>query len=201
MQGIGAGDRVVTDCLDAQQAPVGDLPKEKLEALWLDPALKALKFGPGVDGARAYAESLRSRLATKWTYVAFFTKYPLQHFAYASDLGGPYLVMDYANDDWGPDNLDRIFAHETGHIFNAPDEYAKATAAAADNLAFTRCETATASCAWPRRRAPSASCVIALGTRARSRRGTLASRASVRLRRRASSQPMPTPRRPALLGD
>jgi hypothetical protein len=30
MQGIGAGDRVVTDCLDAQQAPVGgeaDLPQ------------------------------------------------------------------------------------------------------------------------------------------------------------------------------
>lgn len=33
--------------------------------------------------------------------------------------------MNYANDGWGPDNIDRVFAHETGHVFNAPDEYAK----------------------------------------------------------------------------
>ena len=32
--------------------------------------------------------------------------------------------MDYDNDGWGPDNIDRVFAHETGHIFGAPDEYA-----------------------------------------------------------------------------
>jgi len=24
----------------------------------------------------------------------------------------------------GPSNIDRVFAHETGHIFQAPDEYA-----------------------------------------------------------------------------
>jgi hypothetical protein len=31
--------------------------------------------------------------------------------------------MQYANDGWGPDNIDRVFAHETGHVFGAPDEY------------------------------------------------------------------------------
>ena len=28
------------------------------------------------------------------------------------------------NDGWGPDNIDRVFTHETGHIFGCPDEYA-----------------------------------------------------------------------------
>ena len=32
--------------------------------------------------------------------------------------------MQYANDGWGPDNIDRVFTHETGHIFGCPDEYA-----------------------------------------------------------------------------
>jgi len=31
--------------------------------------------------------------------------------------------MNYANDGWGPVNIDRVFAHETCHIFGAPDEY------------------------------------------------------------------------------
>ena len=60
-------------------------------------------------------------LGTHWAYVAFFTKYPLAHFAYALK---PKLVMQYDNDGWGPDNIDRVFTHETGHIFGCPDEYA-----------------------------------------------------------------------------
>ena len=32
--------------------------------------------------------------------------------------------MQYDNDGWTPDNIDRVFAHETGHIFGCPDEYA-----------------------------------------------------------------------------
>ncbi|MFF0747469.1 RICIN domain-containing protein [Streptomyces sp. NPDC004111] len=94
-----------------------------LEALWRDPALAALGYPAGGTGVLQYAEHLRGTLGTRWTYVAFFTKYPLNHFAYAF-IGGPYLVMDYANDGWGPDNIDRVFAHETGHVFGAPDEYA-----------------------------------------------------------------------------
>jgi hypothetical protein len=92
------------------------------EARFRDPALANLGFGAGLAGCRAYGADLRQRLGTDWAYVAFFTKYPVDHFAYAG-LGGPRLVMDYANDGWGPDNIDRVFAHETGHIFNAPDEY------------------------------------------------------------------------------
>jgi hypothetical protein len=94
-----------------------------LEALWRDQAMAALGYGPGLGGVQAYAEDLRRQLGTDWAYVTFFTKYPTGWFAYAS-VGGPRLVMQYDNDGWGPDNIDRVFAHETGHIFNASDEYA-----------------------------------------------------------------------------
>lgn len=91
-----------------------------LEGYWRGPAMQALGYDEW--GMGQYVEDLRTRLGTRWTYMAFFTKYPLDWFAYAY-LGGPYLVMDYAVDGWGTDNLDRVFAHETGHIFNCPDEY------------------------------------------------------------------------------
>jgi hypothetical protein len=94
-----------------------------LEALWRDPAMGALGFQANWNGVVQYVEDNRTRFRTRWTYCAFFTKYPLSHFAYAS-IGGPRLVMDYNNDGWGPDNIDRVFTHESGHIFGAPDEYA-----------------------------------------------------------------------------
>jgi hypothetical protein len=93
------------------------------EALWRDPAMAALGYSADWAGVVRYVEDNRTRFRTRWTYVAFFTKYPVGHFAYAS-IGGPRLVMQYANDGWGPDNIDRVFTHETGHIFGAPDEYA-----------------------------------------------------------------------------
>ncbi|GAA4415529.1 hypothetical protein GCM10023148_11970 [Actinokineospora soli] len=111
--------RTVT--LNVQPNP--NATNDQKEPLWRDPAMAALGFGAGIAGVQAYAESLRTSLGTNWAYVAFFTKYPLRHFGYAS-IGGPRLVMAYDNDGWGPDNIDRVFAHETGHIFGAPDEYA-----------------------------------------------------------------------------
>lgn len=94
-----------------------------LESRWLDPAMASLGFGPGLSGVFDYAADMRTRLGTKWAYCCFFTKYPLWHFGYAY-IGGPAIIMDPANDGWGEDNIDRVLAHETGHIFGAPDEYA-----------------------------------------------------------------------------
>lgn len=98
-----------------------NLSRAEKEALWRDPAMKKLGYGSGIDGVRDYVEDIRKKLKTDWGYCAFFTKYPLGHFAYA---GRPRVVMAYSNDGWSPDNIDRVFAHETGHIFGAPDEYA-----------------------------------------------------------------------------
>ncbi len=94
---------------------------EPLESHWRDPAMAKLGFAGNFGGVRDYVKGIRTNLATKWAYVAFFTKYPVHHFAYASK---PRLVMHYGNDGWGPDNIDRVFTHETGHIFGCPDEYA-----------------------------------------------------------------------------
>jgi hypothetical protein len=96
---------------------------QDLEGLWRDPAMGALGFDPSWTGVYDYVEGLRASFGTRWAFCGFFTKYPLSWFAYAG-LGGPRTVMDYALDGWGPDNMDRVFAHETGHIFNCPDEYA-----------------------------------------------------------------------------
>jgi hypothetical protein len=92
------------------------------EALWRDPAMISLGYSGNWQGMVDYVNHIKTQYGTDWTYVAYFTKYPLDWFAYAS-IGGPRLVMQYDNDGWGPDNIDRVFAHETGHVFQAPDEY------------------------------------------------------------------------------
>ncbi len=94
-----------------------------LEGLWRNPAMAQLGFAANFTGVAAYVESLRTRFQTRWTFCAFFVKYPAIHYGYAS-IGGPRIVLQAPYDGWGPDNLDRVFAHETGHIFSAPDEYA-----------------------------------------------------------------------------
>jgi hypothetical protein len=95
-------------------------PYERFERDWRDAALAAMGYGSGRPGYQQYANELRSNRHTDWAYVAFFTKYPLNHFAYAIF---EKVVMSYANDGWGPDNINRVFAHESCHIFGAADEY------------------------------------------------------------------------------
>jgi hypothetical protein len=110
---------------------------EAMEAPWRNPAMQQLGFEASFAGVQAYVEALRRRLNTTSAYCAFFTKYPLRHFAYAS-INGPRLVMHYNNDGWGPDNIDRVFAHETGHIFGAPDEYAASNCTCGGEWGFLR---------------------------------------------------------------
>ncbi len=88
-----------------------------LEAVFRDAALAKMGFASTKD----YVAKIRADLGTQWAYAAFFTKYPVGHFAYADSLR---VVMHWDNDGWGHDNIDRVFAHETGHVFGCPDEYA-----------------------------------------------------------------------------
>lgn len=108
---------------------------EPLESLWRDPAMAKIGFAANFDGVKDYVKAIRSNLGTKWAYVGFFTKYPLNHFAYASK---PRLCMEYSNDGWGPDNIDRVFTHETGHIFGCPDEYAASNCSCSTKCGYLR---------------------------------------------------------------
>ena len=100
-----------------------DNPYEIMERPWRDAALAQLGFAGGETGCEAYAAELRSDKGTNWSYVAFFTKYPLNHFAYQT---GVRLIMNYDNDGWGPSQINKVFAHESCHVFGALDEYASA---------------------------------------------------------------------------
>jgi hypothetical protein len=101
----------------------GDTTLGLKEARWRDPAMVQLGFEASAAGVVAYVESLRADFDANSAYCVFFTRYPLGHFAYTF-LDGKHIVMHYDNDGWGPDNIDRVLAHETAHIFGAPDEYA-----------------------------------------------------------------------------
>jgi hypothetical protein len=111
---------------DIQEISITDAPDKKrfgtepLESLWRDPTLAQMGFPTGSDGVLAYVQSVIAQYRTRWGYCVFFTKYPLHHFVYARK---PWIVMHHDNDGWGIENIDRVFAHETGHIFGCPDEY------------------------------------------------------------------------------
>jgi len=67
---------------------------------------------------------------TDWAYTLFVAdssadsdgEFTDGYFAYAY-IGGPFCVMTYDNDGWGINRMGQVFAHETGHIFYALDEY------------------------------------------------------------------------------
>lgn len=93
---------------------------ESAESPWRDAALEQLGYSPSRQGSIDYVNGLIAQKNTKWAYVAYFTKYPIAHFAYAID---EKLVMHLDNDGWGPDAINKVFAHETCHLFGAADEY------------------------------------------------------------------------------
>ena len=101
--------------------PIG-LSTAEAEALWRDPALTQLGFGTGDLGRDQLVADLQQDHSTQGAYVGFYTKHPTTWFAYASSRR---IVIRYSDFTVGAvPNLDRIVAHETGHIFGCPDEYA-----------------------------------------------------------------------------
>jgi hemopexin len=139
----------VPDGVDAgyeNGVPIG-LNTAEAEALWRDPALTELGFATGDAGRDALVADLKSDHDTQWAYAGFFTKHPTTWFAYTSDHR---TVIRYSDFSAGAvPNLDRIVAHETGHIFGCPDEYASSNCACGANAGkfFTEPNDNCANCA------------------------------------------------------
>ena len=79
----------------------------------------------------AWDDASRDALGMDWAYTAFVIdssndldgKFADDTFFAWAYIGGPHLNMTYDNEGWGIENMGQVFAHETGHIFFALDEY------------------------------------------------------------------------------
>ncbi|RYY20833.1 MAG: hypothetical protein EOO04_19295 [Chitinophagaceae bacterium] len=105
-------------------APGSTNTYESAEAPWRNAALQAMGYPPARQSSIDYVNDLRAGRNTAWAYVGYFTKYPLHHFAYAVS---EKTVMHFDNDGWGTDQINKVFAHESCHIFGAADEYGSCT--------------------------------------------------------------------------
>lgn len=99
---------------------------------WIDDAMTALGYNAAsyFTAVRDYDNYLRTTYQTDWAFTIFIVdssadndnRFSDGFFAYAY-LGGPFLVLTYGNNGYGPGNMDAVAAHETGHIFYALDQY------------------------------------------------------------------------------
>lgn len=100
--------------------------QEDREKLWRDPALQALGYSAGFAGVDAYRAALRSRAwpagAPQQAIIGFVTRYNTASNAYAA-MGRWIVNLPQIDIYPGRNHIDRVFAHETCHLFGALDEY------------------------------------------------------------------------------
>ncbi|MBN1218815.1 MAG: hypothetical protein JXM69_07800 [Anaerolineae bacterium] len=99
---------------------------------WIGDAMSTLGYSAFsyFTQVRDYNNALRTTYQTDWAFTIFVVdssadqdnRFSDGYFAYAY-LGGPFMVMTYGNNGYGPGNMDAIAAHEMGHIFLALDQY------------------------------------------------------------------------------
>ncbi len=95
--------------------------KEAWEDTWRDAAMGALGYAQSMTGMRKFIADIKAKYDAQHAYAIFVTKHPVVWFGYE---WGNHLVMDFKVDGWGIDNFNLVLAHETGHVFGCPDEYA-----------------------------------------------------------------------------
>lgn len=108
------------------------ITNDAMTKLWVSEALGHLGYTTGdwMQRTRDYINAIRTTYNTDWAYTVFVVDSSADIDGCFSDgfcafayLGGPLTVMTYDNNGWGIGAMDQVFAHETGHIFWATDEY------------------------------------------------------------------------------
>jgi hypothetical protein len=99
------------------------------EGLYIEDCLTNLGYPPVcpyTQVGQLNAET-RDRNGGHWAYTQFILNadvFPNGSFLAYAYLGGPLTVALRGNASLGPQYLDRVIAHEVGHIFQTADEYA-----------------------------------------------------------------------------
>ena len=76
----------------------------------------------GAAGIKAYADKIRAKLGTSRVIVLMITKYRAHHYASAA-VTARFAAFSWESTGGMPFNFAEVVAHETGHLFGAPDEY------------------------------------------------------------------------------
>ena len=103
-----------------------ELKDIKEEVDWRDPAMEQLGFGKGMQGVTTCLDELKQRYRADWGCILFLTSYwkyernkDSQNPAYSYPEEG-YCIFRYLTPSepsgYVPDELDKMVAHEIGHI-------------------------------------------------------------------------------------
>jgi hypothetical protein len=105
------------------------------QSIWIRETMRSLGLTDSsyFEQVRHYNNSIRDKYKADWSFSMFTVndfndvdnRFTNGQFAYAY-LGGPFLVMTYGNNGYGPENMDAVAAHEIGHVFYALDQYPSA---------------------------------------------------------------------------
>lgn len=111
------------------------------EGLWIAQIMgkKGYSDADYFDRVFRYNAARREASGTDWAFTFFVVdsnndadgEFTDGYFAYAY-LGGPFSVMTYDNNGYGPSDMDSVAAHEAGHVFGALDEYASSSCSTSD---------------------------------------------------------------------
>jgi len=100
-------------------------------------------YAGSTSGGRLFNAAKRVQYGADMAYLMFVADSTNDGDGYFTDgyiayayLGGPWVVQNYRNDGWGISRMDRITAHETGHIFGAADEYAASGCTASQRYGY-----------------------------------------------------------------
>ncbi len=131
---LGSPVKLNYDCISTT-VDVENIDNPPNERFWSDPAMAKLGYQSVTD----YVRKIKDNNKSDWAFASLITNYNLYFtnqirrervpaYAYmewdnSGGKGGPFMVINYRsvkNDHVG---FKLTFAHETGHIFGAPDEY------------------------------------------------------------------------------